>query len=454
MDRRLGLAEARAFCEKRLVEERRLAVHHPAKTWWLGIAAQGVWICNHTPRLLPLHTGLDTLRVDQRIPALEEMLSIYLKGATNGARLDEGLSNFGLAAAGQVYYLDDDIYQWDDLVGLAAGMGVWLRQLDWLTPAQAQRLGSSLRRALSESFPGTDGVSLMQRQLWDMVCVNDAQIHRHAGLMSGLRGESGAIVESGEPRLVSATRPREQGLTAILADVHGNLPALEAVLAELHQRGVSEGVVLGDVVGYGPHPAACIRALRERGFRVIKGNHDNALAQGIPELGFSKLARWALEWSKSQVSDEDRQWLDGLPLYHEDPLFLGVHGAPQDRSYFNAYVYRMTYEDNLDYMAEHDIQVCFHGHTHVQGYYFRRGEDQGFSTDSPLDLGSVAHCLVCPGSVGQPRSRRVGCEFALLDRASREVSFHLIDYDVEKTVADMAREGFPETLMSRLLAGE
>jgi len=363
-------------------------------------------------------------------------------------RLDEGLSNFGLAGDGRVYYLDDDLYSWDDFVGLGAGLGVWLRQLAWLDGEGARRLGLALREALGPC--DNDAPASLARELRSMVCVNESQSARRAGLLAGLTGET-APASTPAP---GPAPPPTTGQLAVLADIHGNWPALQAVLAELARRGVAAGIVLGDIVGYGPHPRACIEALRERGFRVIKGNHDNALARGIPQQGFSRQARWALEWSAPHLDEADRRWLDELPLYLQEPDFMAVHGAPQDRSYFNAYVYRMTYEDNLDYMAEHDIRVCFHGHTHVQGYYYRRGEIQDFATASVLDLDTVAHCLICPGSVGQPRSKYTGAEFALLDRSNRRVSFHRLDYDLERTIDDMASEGFPEALMARLRVGQ
>ena len=449
----LPVAEAREFCQNRLAEERRLGVHHPARTWCLVLRDGLAWPCNHTPRLLALHVGLAQLRDDQRLPALQAALALYVKAAARGARLDEGLSNFGLAGDGGVFYLDDDLYRWDDFLGLGAGLGVWFRQLAWLTPGQAQRLGVALGEALAQVALGAESVTALAQRLRDAMLVTDAQRERREAFLRGLAGQADSPPVAA-PAAVSVSAAPAAGRLAVLADVHGNWPALQAVLAELERLGVTEGIVLGDVVGYGPHPRQCIQALRESTLRVIKGNHDNALARGIPELGFSRFARWALEWSAPQLDEADRRWLDGLPLYHQDPDFLAVHGAPQDRSYFNAYVYRMTYEDNLDYMAEHGIRLCFHGHTHVQGYYFRRGTLQDFGNEAVLELGEMDHCLVCPGSVGQPRSRRPGAEFAVLDRAVRRVSFYRVDYELEATIADMARAEFPAPLMARLRVGQ
>jgi hypothetical protein len=166
------------------------------------------------------------------------------------------------------------------------------------------------------------------------------------------------------------------------------------------------------------------------------------------------LGRWVLEWSTEQVSEQDRAWLSALPAYHQQDEWLAVHGSPQDKTFFNAYVYHMTYESNLDYMAEHKLRLCLHGHTHVQGVYYMRGKRKGFEREDSLRLDSFNHALVCPGSVGQPRSKRVGTEFAVFDRDAGEVRFHLLDYDLDRMVTDMREKGFPQQLISRLQVGQ
>lgn len=445
---------ARACATAKLMEERRLRVHHPAKTWCLLHHDGGTQICNYTPRLLPLHTGLAQLRQDQRLPALEATLSRYVQAAAQGVRLDEGLSNFGLSQDGKVFYLDDDLYPWDAFLGLGVGLGVWWRQLDNLQAAQAASLGQFLRQQLEPHWPDGEAVAKLRQHLRSMLCVTEGQQARRDGFLVGLAAPPGTRVAS-EVAVAAPTQDSPPQKLALLADIHANLPALKVVLAALPSLGVSQGIVLGDVVGYGPYPGECIALLQAHPeLQVIKGNHDNALAGGIPEVGFSRQARWALEWSQSQLNEAQRQWLGQLPLYVEETDFLAVHGAPLDRSYFNAYVYRMTYEDNLDYMASHNIQVCFHGHTHVQGAYYRRGVVQGFISDSPLVLAHHDQVLICPGSVGQPRSAVPGAEFAVLDRDAGAVCFYRLAYDLEGTVAAMAEAGFPEALMERLREGK
>lgn len=239
-----------------------------------------------------------------------------------------------------------------------------------------------------------------------------------------------------------------------MADIHANLPALQAVLREMEQLGVRQALVLGDIVGYGPHPRECIATIRDRGFPVIKGNHDHAVAEGQFAKGFSAHARRVAEWTRERLDAEDLRWLAELPPYLQHHNWLAVHGAPQDRQFFSAYVYHMTYESDLDDLADRQIPICFHGHSHVAGVYFRKRGLDGLSKDRRQSLQEYSHCLVCPGSVGQPRdnSGAAAC-FALYQAHERQLTFYRIAYDVDATANDMLANDFPPILAHRLREG-
>ena len=119
-----------------------------------------------------------------------------------------------------------------------------------------------------------------------------------------------------------------------MADIHANLPALDAVLAWLKTNNIKAALVLGDLVGYGPHPQACLQRLAAYDFIFIKGNHDNALATGNFKKGLSSNAAWALNWSNTRVSDDDKTYLANLisVFYHDD--WMALHGAPIDPTFF------------------------------------------------------------------------------------------------------------------------
>jgi len=239
----------------------------------------------------------------------------------------------------------------------------------------------------------------------------------------------------------------------LLSDIHANLPALEKVLEFLSHEDIDGGIVLGDIVGYGPHPSECIECIQDSGFSVIKGNHDHGLATDNFKKSFSNTAQWALTWSASRVSSAQKKWLKDLPSVLHSQHWMAIHGAPIDPTFFNAYVYSMTYEDNLSFMANKKIYLCFHGHTHIPGIYARKNNLQdGHYFEPEVHLVKFSQVLLCPGSVGQPRNQQVGTQFAIYDRAQQTVYFHLLNYAIEKTVKDMETQGFPAPLI-RMLQG-
>lgn len=232
---------------------------------------------------------------------------------------------------------------------------------------------------------------------------------------------------------------------AILADIHGNLPALEAVLADLRAQGLEQAIVLGDIVGYGPFPAECVERLRAEPWIMLRGNHDHAAAQGEPGRGFSSSARWSTPWTVARLDAGQRDWLGALPLIWRDGDLCAVHGAPCDPTFFNSYVYPATAERNLDAMQEKGMVLCFHGHSHVPGVWQRNaaGVDQ-FHADGPLALDPRSRYLACPGSVGQPRDGDTHAQYAIYDRARGTLEFRRLAYDRERLARAIRAEAFPD----------
>jgi predicted phosphodiesterase len=240
---------------------------------------------------------------------------------------------------------------------------------------------------------------------------------------------------------------------ALLSDIHANLPALETVLTFLKEQNIQQGLVLGDTVGYGPHPSQCIERVQATGFMVLKGNHDHGLATDNFKKGFSRTASWALEWSVNKITAEQKSWLSNLPpLFHYENTWLAIHGAPIDPTFFNAYVYEMTYHSNLDVLQRKDIFLCFHGHTHQPGVYGRRSTviDKFCPGEDDIALAQFDHALICPGSVGQPRNGGIQTQFAIYDQKEQKVHYHYLSYDIEKVTQLMKSEGFPEALIKVL----
>lgn len=451
---RLDPLNARRWAMQALERERKLGAHHPGKTWFLIHHANhdSPTIGSICPLLTPLHTLMrpkDCARegAERRIGYLLALFRIYFRVfRDHHARLDEGLSNFGLDDQQRLYYLDDDVYEADDLSGFVQMLGVYFRSLEWLSAEWAAQLGVQLRLLFLEFFEDPHRLYFIGSLLGEL-CI-PAQPRQAA-----LDAFKQTMIDQRRARRQSVVLP-EKEIIAVMADVHANLPALDAVLQFLQGRGVDKGIVLGDVVGYGPHPNECIARLQASAYTVLKGNHDLAAAVGRAGDGFSRYARWAMEWTIPKLTEGARRWLEELPPVLQGEGWLAVHGSPLDPSYLNAYVYEMTFEDNLNLLERRQLHVCFHGHTHVPGVYARipKSRDRHV-VDSEQALGTYAHCLVCPGSIGQPRQGRQGAQVALYEVGSKTITFHQVAYDVQRTVDDMRVNDFPETLVSRLLTG-
>lgn len=436
---------SKRWINQALEKERQYHIHHPAKTWFYIREVEQVIIASITPKLLPLHVRCKVVAPDKFIGSLASMADMYFQAAADfSIKLDEGLSNYGMDEEGRLYYLDDDIYPLDKFVSLTHALGVWFRQFEWLDPGQAHELGIIFREALLKYFTDTHWVTVISEQLNRLFYANEDQLNRKKYFLDGFK-KVGSVAQR-KPLKIKGKQ------FAVLADIHANYPALKTVLEKLDDLGIEEAIVLGDTIGYGPHPVECIRELQKRNFLTIRGNHDHALVTGIPARGFSSTGRWVLEWSTTILGKSEYEWLVDLPSCHQQDGWFAVHGAPQDKTFFNAYVYQLTYEENLSYLVENAIPVCLYGHTHIQGVYY--SGCQGIETLNELRLDETSHYLVCPGSVGQPRNKKIGAEFAIFDQERRNIQFYRVDYDLERTIKDMYRYEFPPQLINRLRKGQ
>ncbi len=454
--------EATRWIKETLEKERAYNIYHPSKTWFIINLDEGAIIANITEKLSPLHTLTEEFASETLYNYLKKLLAGYFKIANKfEKRLDEGLSNFALDTHNRVFYIDDDIYEWDDFTALSSALGVLLLKLPTLTAVHWHGLGAYIRDLIITYFNDSHWITVVVEQLKGTFLANEQQQEYQAQLFKGLLNyveepeiEIKEALPTEEP-IKKTTTPQDFGETIVLlADIHSNYPALDAVLGKLKELGINQGLILGDIVGYGPHPQACIERLMETDYIAIKGNHDNAIATGSTARGFSNTATWVVDWSREQLNNDHLKWLENLPPYLQHNDWLAVHGAPKDKTFFNAYVYRMTYEDNLNNLEERQIRTCFHGHSHIPTVYYRELNGDHQTTDSPLDLSEKKASLICPGSVGKTRSNVVRAEFALFNTKTQILEFHYLDYDVNQTIKDMEQFGFPEQLVERLLTGQ
>ncbi len=242
----------------------------------------------------------------------------------------------------------------------------------------------------------------------------------------------------------------------VLSDIHANLTALDAALAAA--TGSWERVVcLGDVVGYGPDPNEVTSRIRELGATTIRGNHDKAVTDLMGTDDFNPVARAAVLWSRSQLSNENLDWLANLPQgpLESDGVVL-VHGAFQDE---DEYVF--TPAQALEGLLDSTLPVTFYGHTHHQGGFSYQDtildvlqlhprEDE---KRSALRLESDKRYLLNPGSIGQPRDGDPRAGFAIADLQNEIVEFWRVPYDIENVQERMRAAKLPEPLALRLTVG-
>ncbi len=443
------------FVRYALQQEQKLKLHHPHKTWFvIELDNHKFKIGNICPRLIPLHTLEQTKPTDisKKVAYLKQVYHYYFSTASHfNLRLDEGLSNFGIDKNDTLYYLDDDIYSWDNFISFTHILGVLIRNNQWLDEHYAQKFGIELQQLISNFSKESHTCYRVARLLRDIFMPdNDRKLVLNT-----------IIKQLEQSKVVTKKLKVTADCLAILADVHANIPALEAVLDYLQQHNITHGIVLGDIVGYGPHPNECIKRLQQTELMVIKGNHDHAVISGNTKRGISSIASWCIEWTIPRLSIDEKKWLTELPLElnsddNDFKSWRAVHGSPIDPNYFYAYVYQMTYEQNLDEMEKQQLDLCFHGHSHIQGMYVRDelGQDKFLNPTAKTSLANYNHALICPGSIGQPRNGCTGTQFAIYHQHTDEIQFISINYEIDKTLADLQKYEFPAMLAERLQRGE
>lgn len=236
---------------------------------------------------------------------------------------------------------------------------------------------------------------------------------------------------------------------AVLSDIHANSVALEAVLAVLDP--VDAIWVLGDTVGYGPHPDQVVELLSARGAVVVLGNHDAAAAGLIAADDFNSMARAAVEWTAQHVSPRTSAWLAGLPERREEGDFTLVHGSPRDPLWeylFSVPAARRTFET-------FDTRFCLVGHTHHQLVF--REDDGRIEVLSPSHRSRLAlderRCILNPGSVGQPRDGDPRAGAMVVDTGSLEVEWFRVPYELARTQSALRLLPLPPGLADRLELG-
>jgi len=247
----------------------------------------------------------------------------------------------------------------------------------------------------------------------------------------------------------------------ILSDVHGNRFGLDAVLAAAHDD-YDEVLCLGDVVGYGAHPNECCEVLRAHNTLCLSGNHD-AAALGLIDIDwFNPVAKAAILWTREQLSEDNRAWLQALPGQKEFPEWelQAVHGSLREP--WEEYITGSAVAEGTLALMTHE--VCFFGHTHIAVCYrcprdrskwkrWDQTETAALTYGGRVEMEPEWKYLLNPGSCGQPRDGNPQARYGVFDTESRSIEVVALDYDMRAARKAIIDAGLPRMLGDRLLQG-
>jgi predicted phosphodiesterase len=240
---------------------------------------------------------------------------------------------------------------------------------------------------------------------------------------------------------------------AVLSDIHGNRPAFEAVLAAVRRAEVERVWCLGDLVGYGAEPDACVELARAHTDLCLAGNHDLGVRGDIPLDEFSRGAELAARWTQETIARENLDYLLELePQAVQRDVGL-YHASPRD-PVWEYVLSALLAELCLDAQEQ---RVCLIGHSHVALAFMRvegkPATGEACAEGATLDL-SEGEWLVNPGSVGQPRDSDPRASWAILDTRAWTVEYRREEYDIAAAAAAIRAARLPDSLAERLEYGQ
>jgi predicted phosphodiesterase len=236
---------------------------------------------------------------------------------------------------------------------------------------------------------------------------------------------------------------------AVISDIHANLEAFEAVLADARENKCTHFVCLGDVVGYNANPHECVERVREMDCPIVKGNHDEQASLVESSRDFNEMAEAAIQWTRDNLTDADKAWLRELKFERQVRDFTIVH-ATLDTPDQWGYVF-----NNLDAAASFTYQhttVCFFGHTHVPMAFIRNDGVQRHRIDK-LRIDQSKKYFINAGSVGQPRDADWRAAYCIYHIDTAVVEQRRVKYDLHTAQKKIIDAGLPRLLAERLAIG-
>jgi diadenosine tetraphosphatase ApaH/serine/threonine PP2A family protein phosphatase len=237
--------------------------------------------------------------------------------------------------------------------------------------------------------------------------------------------------------------------------VHGNLEALTAVLGDAAAAGAGAVLCLGDLVGYGADPAACVEQVGERAVAAVAGNHEHGVL-GLTDLAwFNPIAKAAVFWTRGSLDADHGRYLETLPLVRTFEDATLVHASPRQPGEWD---YLMSAQDGFDVFGDFTTRLCFVGHSHRPDVWSLGSSGPEFTGDlrtrpATARLEDGRRYIINVGSVGQPRDRDPRAAYAIWDRDERTVAIRRVAYDHREAARKILAAGLPRPLADRLAHG-
>lgn len=237
----------------------------------------------------------------------------------------------------------------------------------------------------------------------------------------------------------------------IFSDIHSNLEALNAVVDAYQKESIDKYLCVGDVVGYAANPKECIEKVKTLAMITVAGNHDWASVDLFSVDYFNPVACEAISWTKRNLDDDSRYFLESLKLVYKNEDLTLVHGTLDKPEDFNYMIDEYSARESFRLL---ETNICFVGHSHVAGIFIKDKDKRiCYREDDSIDIKDEFKYIVNVGSVGQPRDGNPKAAYYIYDTDKKEVQIKRVSYDIEATRKKIIAAGLPRFLGDRLLIG-
>ncbi|MFA6078863.1 MAG: metallophosphoesterase family protein [Candidatus Omnitrophota bacterium] len=237
----------------------------------------------------------------------------------------------------------------------------------------------------------------------------------------------------------------------VISDIHSNYEAFRAAVDALSKERIDAYLCLGDVIGYGADPHACLKLLQElKPKALVAGNHEWAVL-GLTDISlFNADAREAVLWTRKVLTAEELEFLKTFELVHETRKFVLTHGTLDSPSEFG---YMLSDADARRTMSLMKVPLCFVGHSHVGSIFYSKADKVKYFAGKSIEMEDRSKYVVNSGSIGQPRDFDPKASYVVYDDEKRTIELKRVKYDIKAAQEKILKVGLPDFLAYRLSTG-